>query len=87
MVIEKHGSRVTLTHYFEQDGDLISDPDMEFVIGAGGEWYPVALQLRTGHYFRARWFENGKEYINARRCTELKSFSTMWAKNLVAQGW
>jgi len=87
LVIERQGKRVTITHYFEQNGDQVCDPDMEFSIGADSEWYPVALQLCTGHYRVARRFENGKEFVNLRLNQELKSFSNMWANNVKAQGW
>lgn len=88
LVIERHECKVTVTHYREENGDLIADPDMEFVIGADGEWYPVALQLWNGSYFRARWTEeDGKEYVNPRQVIEQLSFARMWASNLKAQGW
>lgn len=87
LVIERHGQHVTVTHYCEQNGDQIPDPDLEMLIGADGEWYPVGLQLCAGHYSRARWQENGKEFINLRINREIKSFSSMWARNLKAQGW
>lgn len=87
LVIERHGQHVTVTHYYSQNGDQIADPDLEMLIGADGEWYPVGLQLCTGHYSRARWVEDGKEFINLRINQEIKSFSTMWARNLVVQGW
>ena len=87
LVIERYGMHVTVTHYYNQNGDQIPDPDLEMLIGADGEWYPVGLQLCTGHYSRARWVENGRELINLRINQEIKSFSTMWAKNLLAQDW
>ena len=87
LVIERHSNKVIVTHYREENGDLIPDPDMEFMIGADGEWYPVALQLWNGSYYRARWTEGGKEYINPRQIREQLSFARMWASNLKAQGW
>lgn len=87
LVIERHGQHVTVTHYYNQNGDQIADPDLKMLIGADGDWYPVGLQLCTGHYSRARWTENGRELTNLRINQEVKSFSTMWARNLAAQGW
>lgn len=86
LVIEKHGSRVSVTHYFEQNGDLICDPDMEFLVGADGEWYPVAIQFSTGHYARARFWRDGKEYIVPKEIRDQIRFSAMWAQNLKWQG-
>ncbi len=51
LVIEKHDSHIMLTHYFEQNGDLVPDPDMEFQISEDG-WYPVAIQFAIGTYRR-----------------------------------
>lgn len=45
--IEKHDKLVTVTHYYEQNGDLVPDPDMEFVDLGRGEWLPVAIQHST----------------------------------------
>jgi len=87
LVIEKHNKQITVTHYRSENGDQISDPDMEFVIGADGEWYPVALQMWDGSYFRARWSELGKQFVNPRQVREQLSFAKMWAFNLKTQGW
>ncbi len=87
LVIEKHNQQITITHYRTENGELIADPDMEFLVGPGAEWYPVALQIWNGSYYRARWSENGKDYVNLRQVREQLSFAKMWAKNLKDQGW
>ncbi len=84
--IEKHDKLVTVTHYYEQNGDLVPDPDMEFVDLGGGEWLPVAIQHSTGHYMRAAEYEDGTWRFNPRRMRDLQSFSRMWARNLLTQG-
>jgi hypothetical protein len=83
--IEKHGNRVTVTHYFEQNGDLIPDPDMEFEV-LQGEWSPVAIQHAIGSYYRAVEFRDGKRFINPRQLRDQTSFPKMWARNLISQG-
>ena len=48
--VERIGDdRFSLAHYFEQMGDLVPDPDIEF-IREGGEWYPAAVSLAIGKY-------------------------------------
>ena len=85
LVIEKYGRKIIVAHYFEQNGDLIADPDFE-MISAGGYWLPVALQMATGHYFVARkWDAEGRELINIRQHNEQIRFSHMWAKNISYQ--
>jgi len=82
LVVERHKQQLTVTHYRNENGDLIADPDMEFQLGADSEWYPVALQLWNGSYYRARWSEDGKEFINPKQIREQVSFARMWARNL-----
>ena len=50
--IERHGKMITVTHYFEQNGDLVADPDVEFVDLGKLDWMPVAIQHATGHYYK-----------------------------------
>jgi hypothetical protein len=85
LCIEKHGIQVMITHYFEQNGDLIPDPDMEFEI-LNGEWSPVALQLAIGIYYRAAEYRDGKRFVNPRQLREQRQFANMWARNLLSQG-
>jgi hypothetical protein len=85
LCIEKHGSQITITHYFEQSGDLIPDPDMEFE-NINDDWSPVALQLAIGTYCRAAEYCEGKRFINPRQLREQRQFAKMWARNLLAQG-
>src|SRR5689334_16361106 len=53
---------VSVTHYYEQNGDLIPDPDMVFFTGYGIEngWVPVHYQGNTGYYQQASWIEDGE---------------------------
>ena len=84
--IERHGEIVTVTHYFEQHGDLVPDPDMEFLDLGHSDWIPIAIQHSTGHYVRAGDIEDGQWKFNARTTRELESFSRMWARDLVTRG-
>ena len=80
LTIERHDSEVTVTHYIRENGDLIPDPDMAFEVLTDGSWYPVAIQLVTGHYRRASEIRDGKRFINQREVRDQISFSRMWAK-------
>ncbi len=51
LIIEKHGAQIVVAHYFETNGDLVPDPDMEFVDLGADDWLPVAIQHSTGHYY------------------------------------
>ena len=85
--IEKHDKQITVTHYYEQNGDLVPDPDMEFVDLGGEDWLPVAIQHSTGLYCRAaEQAASGNWLISKRAMRDLKSFARMWGRNLLAQG-
>jgi len=43
----------SLAHYYEQNGDLVPDPDGEFWRGDDGRVYPVSLRQCTGLYTEA----------------------------------
>lgn len=85
LIIEKHGKSVIIAHYFEQNGDFIPDPDMEFSITEWG-WVPMATQNALGVYRRASEWKDGKLMVNKREFKNQQSFATMWARNIKAQG-
>ncbi len=76
----------SLAHYFQQNGDLVCDPDGVFVLTPNG-WLPVALQLCTGHYTRA--LELGEDDqptgVRPKALAELHEFAAMWLKNIASQ--
>ncbi len=46
LVIERHGSLISVAHYFEQNSDLIADPEVEIHYPS---WFPTAItQVFTG---------------------------------------
>ncbi len=78
----------SMAHYFEQNGDLVADPDIELLRTKDGKWYPVALQQSMGNYTRA--IESYDSEGNPTRgypmrYSELRSFLSMWLKNLKSQ--
>ncbi len=86
--IEKHDDRITVTHYYESNGDLVPDPDVEFAEIGGDDWLPVAIQHASGLYCVAaqRADGTGNWLVSKRAMADLKSFVRMWARNLIAQG-
>ncbi|HKJ40081.1 MAG TPA: hypothetical protein VJ972_14990 [Anaerolineales bacterium] len=84
LVIERHGEMISVAHYFEQNGDLIPDPDVELHYPS---WVPTAI---TQAYFgyRQKFIErDGKTFVDTRFHKEVSSFLAMWAGNIKAQGW
>ena len=84
LVIERHGEMISVAHYFEQNGDLIPDPDVELHYPS---WVPTAI---TQAYFgyRQKFIErDGKTFVDTRFHKEVSSILTLWARNINAQGW
>ena len=84
LVIERLGSLISVAHYYEQNGDLIADPEVEFHFPT---WFPTAItQVLSGRRekFTTR---NGKEYVDMKFHSEVTIFLAMWGRNIRAQGW
>lgn len=86
LCIERTGRWVCVTHYFEQNGDLVPNPDMEFEILENGSWRPVAIQHPNGIYKVAVRYENENAIVNQQELAAQESFARMWANNLLEQG-
>jgi hypothetical protein len=88
---------VSVAHYYEQQGDLMADPDLVFEVNPDddgplswktGEWGPVAFtQHSTGTYQEAVSLQDGKVMLASRLITSLKSFARTWDRNLKSQGY
>jgi hypothetical protein len=93
LTIERHGSQITLTHYGEQNGDLMADPDVAFEVV---DWEnglkfaePVSFQNAYAGYFSAvyTYDDNGKRVgVRPQVKAELKAFCILWFRNLREQG-
>ena len=74
LTIEKIGDgRLSVGHYYTQRGDLMSDPEVVFVVN-DGEWRPVRF---TQHPLAHEHDESG---------LDLSEFLSTWDKNLRRHG-
>ena len=84
LVIEHLGDLISVAHYFEQNGDLVVDPEVEFHYPT---WTPTAITQIFG-YRREKFIEReGKTFVDTRFHRDVSSFLMMWARNIQAQGW
>lgn len=79
--------RFSLAHYYEQNGDLVADPDMEASICLDPTW-PAAealniTQAGLGIYREVYPEEN---IVDVRAKKELNDFLALWLRNLHDQG-
>ena len=84
LVIERHGETIIVGHYFEQNGDLMSDPEVELHYP---DWTPVAItQLLIGR--REKFIERkGQMLVDENFHRQVAPFLAMWGRNIDAQGW
>jgi hypothetical protein len=83
LVIERHGDMVSVAHYYEQNGGLIADPDIEFHYPS---WVPIAIQQPTG--YRAKFVERGgQQMVDTTFHKAVSPLVNLWARNILAQGW
>jgi hypothetical protein len=88
---------LSVAHYFEQNGDLMSDPEMTFDVNPGddkqfgwlsGTWRPSSItQSPLGVYREAVFLDGGRVMIRPRLIAELKEFARMWNRNIGDQGY
>ena len=84
LVIERHYEQISVAHYFEQNGDLVADPDVEFHYPS---WVPTAITQAFFGY-RSKFIErDGQTLVDTRFDREVSSFLTLWARNIKMQGW
>lgn len=79
---------VSVAHYYEQNGDLMRDPDMVFEVSQGMGWGPISYRQDGLGIFQESVFlnEEDKVMINPRLVLEMKTFARQWDKNLKEQG-
>lgn len=84
LVIERHDEQISVAHYFEQNGDLVADPDVELHYPS---WVPTAITQAFFGY-RSKFIErDGQTLVDIRFDREVSSFLTLWARNIKMQGW
>lgn len=76
--------RYSVAHYFEQNGDQVADPDIEF-IHEDGEWYPAASTLALRGYRQAILREAGQIRFSRKEYADLRSLAEVLLKNIKEQ--
>jgi hypothetical protein len=75
---------IAISHYYEENGDLIPDPDVQIWIAPDGNYYPIAYQNNFGYRRYAELENNNTSWSRAdlRGQAELASFCNQWSTNL-----
>ena len=81
------GQIYSVAHYYEQNGDLMRDPDMEFIKGGDGEYYPISF-WQDAPLIRdepATWKDGEMMAFDAKRQAALVTFASTWMRNIKEQ--
>ncbi|MBX9726455.1 MAG: hypothetical protein K2X09_04245 [Rickettsiales bacterium] len=76
-------TQISMAHYYEQNGDLVPDPDMEIVLMHVTR---MALPVHFQNALAYRVCVEGTRVINGREFVDQSSFLSMWLRNIKAQG-
>ena len=78
----------SLTHYGEQNGDMMADPDMELKVDFdAGTVEPLTYQNDYMGVFQQVYINrDGQRLYNPRLRTDLDDFLWRWLRNIEAQG-
>lgn len=78
----------SVAHYYKQNGDLCRDPDMEFLQGADGQYYPLSFRqdLPPVCQEAAKFDSQGqlKSFVPGIQ-RELVGFANTWLNNIKEQ--
>jgi len=81
------GMLLSVMHHFEQNGDLMRDPDLEVEVLPGDRWEPVSYRQDSLGLFQeaVRVGDQGLD-VRPQLVADLKAFMRMWDRNLAEQG-
>ena len=79
------GVLYSVAHYFEQNGDLVPDPDVVFLRRADGTFCPVSFQNNLVLNQPVRWLEDGTIEIDEREQASITSFANILLTNIAEQ--
>jgi uncharacterized protein YqiB (DUF1249 family) len=78
---------IALSHYFEQNGDMVADPDMQIRILPDLEAAEaMTFQDQFGYQEVYPDKGDGKEHVDLKRKKDLNQFLSQWLTNIIRQG-
>lgn len=76
-------NQVSVAHYYEQNGDLIADPDVVFSVRPRG-WLPCAFYHPLGG---DEYDPQDAQHRTLESQRKLADFCDLWARNIESQGY
>ena len=75
----------SVAHYFEAQGDLVADPEMELLRDETGAWYPLSISMALGRKHAVMLVGGGRARVDEREYRSQLRFLSVWMKNIRAQ--
>ena len=81
------GVYFAVAHNYLQNGDVMADPDMTFMVSAAdGRVYPMTFQQdNLGIFNRGAYEENGRLMVAPRIQRDITKFANTWMRNIKEQ--
>ena len=80
------GPLVSVAHYYEQNSDMMRDPDIVFWVDADGHVYPISYrQDGLGIDQEAAVFVDGKWNVKPKMQADICHFCDQWMRNIQEQ--
>ncbi|QDU73759.1 hypothetical protein Pan97_07580 [Bremerella volcania] len=76
---------VAVTHYYESNGDLVTDPEVTFLVTAEKTVFPLTFEQGGVCYRVAAKIENGKIMFDKAAQRDLALFCNDWMANIAEQ--
>lgn len=80
----QHGRHFSIAHYYEQNGDLMCDPDMTFLVTSDTQVFPMTF--RQDGYFQinqvAVFFPDESLRYYPKMQADITRFANTWMKNI-----
>lgn len=78
------GLLYSIAHYYEQNGDLVPDPDVVFLRRADG-WSPMSFQNSVALRVAVHFHEDSTIEVHEKEQRDLVSFCQTWMRNIREQ--
>ena len=80
----KLGDVFSIAHYYVQEGDLMADPEMTFLHGEDGRYYPMSWKMDGLGVYRegVRWADGEPKYVDYREQKDEAIFAGTWMENI-----
>lgn len=82
------GMMVSVMHTFEQNGDLMRDPDLVAELMLSGEWLPISYRQDSLGVFQDAVLPEGDQIlVNTRLAQSISQFMVVWDMAIGQQGY